>query len=111
MMSETRVHPYAGEVRMIAEKLEEAGFEPRWVHDTDENIKTPTWDEVRSTVLAVDWSNIGVFDPETKKEVVVEIVLDNEPGVAISDWTIPNESVNERMNKLSKEIAVHFGAW
>lgn len=91
-------HPYAAEVDRLLAKLEKHGFTPADVDDTEELVKTPTWEAVKEAILAVDECRVWVKTMEGK-EVCLFIVLGNSPGELVADYT-----VNTVLDKVLREL-------
>jgi hypothetical protein len=112
-------HPYAAEVAAILSALTAKGFALVSCDDGGEDIPVATEKEAQEVILSVDISHLWVKAPGVAEEIntrgvaisdydggklrVIMIVLGNEPGVAISDY-----SVDPLLDEVAEEINTRF---
>jgi hypothetical protein len=99
-------HPYYEEVRYSLEVLNNQGFKPFGVDDGEDEIITDDINKIIEHVLSVDDSSVMVEYKDIT--IFIQFVLGNEPGVAISNYTVPNSEIDNKLDELTSEIYNHF---
>jgi hypothetical protein len=95
-------HPYKAEVMSLLNRLAvEYVFDH--VFDGEEDVKTATLKEAAEAILSVDEARLYVIDKANEKKEVLFIVLGNESGAAVCDYSC--------CGKLDTITQAHYDEW
>ena len=92
---------YKEEVNLVLIQLEKFGFEVSSVNNGDEYEAVSNIEEALEQILATDESS--VYIKKDGRSFWLSIVLGNEPGVALADYT-----VNSEIDLVSEMVYDHF---
>lgn len=68
-------------------------------------LQTAWWELTVSEILAVDVSHVTFYDPQDKLDFTIMVVLGNEPGIALSDWSAKLDSnAWKALERVSSEV-------
>jgi hypothetical protein len=79
-------HPYQAEVISLLERLT-VKYDLDSVNDGGELVKVKNVAEATDSILSVDESHLHVIDKSNEKKEVLFIVLGNESGLAVCDYS------------------------
>lgn len=95
------MHHYKEEVTLVLTQLEKLGWKIDEVNNGDEDEKVSSIEEAVEKILETDESH--VYITKDGKTCWLFIVLGNEPGVALADY-----SVNDDIEVVSDLVYDHF---
>lgn len=99
-------NPYYNEIKYSLELFKDKGFTPVGFNDGgDEDYTTTDLNTIIEGVLSVDCSNVELEHADGYLNLF--IVLGNEPGVAICDYSCSKE-VDSAVGLIHEEIYNHF---
>jgi len=91
----SKFHPNEIEIRFLVTQLIENGFVLTGVDNGEEEVTTDNPDTIIKEILSVDEASLYFYDPENPtKKCYYFIVLGNEDGIAINDYSILNDKVD-----------------
>jgi hypothetical protein len=91
----SKFHPNEIEVRFIVNQLIDNGFVLTGVDNGGDEVSTNDPATIVQEILSVDEASLYFYDPENpSKKCYYFIVLGNEDGVAINDYSILNDKVD-----------------
>ena len=109
-------HPYYKEVKAIVESIENHKLNIEGVtYDGDEFEECHDNNDVIEAILACDESYVRVrMDPMDHEQLKVNvysnilIVLGNEPGIAIADWTNSYSDISTIIDHIQDDVYQQF---
>ena len=95
-------HPYYSEIDNILNLLTDKGYTFVSVDDGgDDDVIVDSHTQALETILSVDCSQLWLS--KDSKNYWIDIVLGNEPGVALADY-----SINDDFDAISEEVYEMF---